>query len=55
VLFYTKSDEFHQSFMPGRNASLVDVSIDLLGGVLGMVNACVPGIMFNDAVSCGKL
>lgn len=34
---YALSDEFHQSFVPGRNATLVDVGIDLLGASLGLL------------------
>ena len=47
VLLYALSDEFHQSFVPGRNPRLIDVSIDLLGAALGIV--------LNDAVTCGKV
>jgi VanZ family protein len=36
VFLYAASDEFHQSFVPGRNASLVDVGIDLVGAVLAL-------------------
>ena len=31
------SDEFHQSFVPGRVPSLVDFGFDALGAVLGLV------------------
>jgi VanZ family protein len=34
VLLYAVSDEFHQSFIATRTASLVDVGIDTLGGIL---------------------
>jgi len=34
VLFYAATDEFHQSFVPTRTASGVDVSIDTIGGIL---------------------
>jgi VanZ family protein len=34
---YALSDEFHQSFVPGRNATLVDVAIDLTGFLVGQV------------------
>lgn len=34
-LLYGLSDEFHQMFVPGREASLVDVAADTLGGFLG--------------------
>ena len=32
---YGALDEWHQSFVPGRYASLVDVLLDVLGAVLG--------------------
>ncbi|MGE5197037.1 MAG: VanZ family protein [Deltaproteobacteria bacterium] len=32
---YGLCDEFHQSFVPGRDASLFDVAIDLLGAFMG--------------------
>jgi VanZ family protein len=34
VLLYAVSDEFHQSFVPARTASLFDVGMDTLGGIL---------------------
>ena len=34
VVVYAMSDEFHQSFVGTRSASLIDVSIDSAGGVL---------------------
>jgi len=34
VVLYAASDEFHQSFVPTRTASLVDVGIDTLGGII---------------------
>ncbi len=37
VLIYALSDEFHQSFVPGRDSSLIDVGIDTAGAVLGML------------------
>jgi VanZ family protein len=33
---YGASDEFHQSFVPGRGATVVDVGIDTLGAALGV-------------------
>lgn len=30
-------DEFHQSFIPGRHASIKDVMIDMTGGITGML------------------
>lgn len=36
---YAATDEFHQLFVPGRNASFVDVCIDATGAALGLL-AC---------------
>jgi VanZ family protein len=33
---YAASDEWHQKFTPGRNASLADVGIDVIGGLIGI-------------------
>ena len=34
VVFYAASDEFHQTFVSSRTASLVDFGIDSAGGIL---------------------
>ena len=34
---YAISDEFHQSFVPGRFASILDVGIDALGAFSGLM------------------
>jgi hypothetical protein len=39
VILYAISDEWHQSFTPGRNPALRDICIDTAGGFLGM--ACL--------------
>jgi VanZ family protein len=36
VILYAISDEWHQSFTPGRNPALLDVGIDTAGGFLGV-------------------
>jgi VanZ family protein len=36
VVVYSLSDEFHQSFVPSRGASLHDSLIDSIGGLLGL-------------------
>ena len=33
--FYAATDEFHQSFTPGRSPSLSDVGIDTIGATVG--------------------
>ena len=37
VFLYAVSDELHQTFVPGRQGSPIDVMIDTVGGFLGMV------------------
>ncbi|ERI91701.1 VanZ-like protein [Clostridiales bacterium oral taxon 876 str. F0540] len=37
VFLYASSDEFHQSFVPGRGPSFRDVCIDTSGGLLASV------------------
>jgi VanZ family protein len=34
---FSLTDEYHQSFVPGRTASLVDCGIDTVGALLGML------------------
>lgn len=36
-VLYAASDEFHQSFVPGRGTSIVDVGIDSLGVLTGIL------------------
>ncbi len=38
-VIYAGTDEFHQSFVAGRSASLWDVGIDAFGALLGLVAA----------------
>jgi VanZ family protein len=36
-VLYATSDEIHQAFVPGRHASPVDVAIDALGVLVGLL------------------
>jgi VanZ family protein len=36
TILYGISDEFHQSFVPGRDASLFDVGVDMVGAVVAV-------------------
>ena len=36
AVLYGISDEFHQSFVPGRDASLFDVGVDTIGAILAV-------------------
>lgn len=46
VTLYAISDEFHQSFVPSRGASVADVFIDVCGGICG--------IYWSHRRHCGK-
>jgi VanZ family protein len=37
TVLYAVTDEFHQSLVPGRGSSIVDVGIDALGALLGLL------------------
>ncbi len=37
VVVWAISDEFHQSLVPARTASALDVGIDTLGGIIGQI------------------
>lgn len=37
VIFWAVTDEIHQSFVPSRTASAVDVGFDTAGGILGQI------------------
>ncbi len=34
ILVYALTDEYHQSFVPGRSAQILDVVMDCLGGLI---------------------
>jgi len=35
AIAYAASDEYHQSFTPGRSPSVIDVGIDAVGAIIG--------------------
>lgn len=35
-ILYAASDEFHQSFVPGRGPSIIDVGVDTGGAIVGI-------------------
>lgn len=41
AVLFALSDEFHQSFVRGRNATLRDVGIDTLGAALALLGAVI--------------
>ncbi len=44
VLIYALSDEYHQTFVPGRSAQLIDIIVDFLGG---FILSSIVGLIFN--------
>jgi len=40
-IFYAITDEIHQSFVPGRGPRVLDVGIDALGTLLGLLPAMI--------------
>ena len=50
--FYAVSDEFHQSFIPGRSGELRDVLIDSSGVLLGVVFITLIYIVFKRKKTC---
>jgi VanZ family protein len=38
TILYAITDEFHQSFTPGRNSTWTDVGIDTIGAMIGLIS-----------------
>lgn len=43
-LVYGISDEFHQSFVPGRSPDLIDVRNDVIGALVAMILVSLPPV-----------
>ena len=41
AILYAATDEWHQSFTPGRTSSIRDVCIDAVGGFIGLALWCL--------------
>ena len=52
LVLFAISDEFHQSFVPGRTASFMDIGLDLIGIFCGLAVLKISG---SSSVSGGKL
>lgn len=46
--FYASSDEFHQTFIPGRSGEIRDVMIDTIGAVIGFIVFHIIIKIFNN-------
>jgi hypothetical protein len=53
AVVYSLMDEYHQSFVPGRNASLTDCGIDAIGGAMGIMAYYVHRLRLRTVGSCG--
>ena len=53
AVVYSLTDEYHQSFVPGRNASLTDCGIDAIGAALGILAYSVRHIRLRTLGLCG--
>jgi VanZ family protein len=49
VILWGISDEFHQSFVPGRDASVLDVCADAVGFAFGLAVFTLVTLRFNRA------
>lgn len=54
-VLYAASDEFHQSFVPGRGPSIVDVGIDSLGVLTGILAVLIIISIYRALKSDKKL
>jgi VanZ family protein len=51
---YSLTDEYHQSFVPGRNASLADCGIDAIGAAMGILAYYVHHLRLRAVGLCGS-
>jgi VanZ family protein len=51
TVVYGISDEFHQSFVPGREASVYDVVTDAIGALAGTIACWAWGILRGSSVA----
>lgn len=50
ALLYGLTDEYHQSLVPGREADVLDLLADTVGGLLGAITYIVIENMFNKRI-----
>ena len=54
VFLYASSDEYHQSFVPGRGPSFRDVLVDTSGGMLGLVTVYIKVLYSKNVIQKEK-
>lgn len=54
AIVYAASDEYHQSFTPGRSPSIMDVGIDAAGAIIGAGVAAVTRMVRSDSQRSGR-
>lgn len=55
TVLYAASDEFHQRFVPGRGASVIDVGIDAVGALAAWGAACAIKWAENRKTDNGRI
>ncbi len=55
ITFYSLSDEFHQSFVPTRTASIYDSMIDTAGGFVTLVSLALWRVWHNKQTRSASL
>ena len=51
-IFYAFTDEFHQLFITGRTGQLMDVGIDMIGVLFGVLVFYIYGLLVKDRRLC---
>ena len=54
-ILYAMSDEFHQSFSPGRSPKVTDVYIDTLGVIVGALLVIFIRMVYQKIKYCKKI
>ncbi len=54
AVLYAITDELHQSLVPGRSATLIDVGIDALGAAFGVLSSDARRLLYRSISSRSK-
>ena len=50
VFFYAFSDKFHQLYLIGRTGQLIDIGIDMIGVLIGVLVFYIYGLLVKDRI-----